>query len=93
MQTDDEGNEFAFRGVFHEVKAPELIIQTFEFEPMASHVELQTARFEEEDGTTFTAKSVFLSVEDRDGELRAGMEAGKNEGFEPLDALLAKMKR
>jgi uncharacterized protein YndB with AHSA1/START domain len=94
VQSDLEGNEFAFRGVFHEVKPPELIIQTFEFEPMAGHVELQTATFEEKDGkTTFTAKSVYLSVEDRDGELKAGMEAGMNEGFERLDALLARMKQ
>jgi uncharacterized protein YndB with AHSA1/START domain len=94
VQSDPEGNEFAFRGVFHEVKPPELIIQTFEFEPMAGHVELQTATFEERDGKTiFTAKSVYLSVEDRDGELNAGMEAGMNEGFERLDALLARMKQ
>ena len=94
VQSDQEGNEFAFRGVFHEVKPPELIIQTFEFEPMAGHVELQTATFEERDGKTmFTAKSVYLSVEDRDGELNAGMEAGMNEGFERLDAILARMKQ
>jgi uncharacterized protein YndB with AHSA1/START domain len=94
VQSDPEGNEFAFRGVFHEVKPPELIIQTFEFEPMAGHVELQTATFDERDGkTTVSAKSIYLSVEDRDGELSAGMEAGMNEGFERLDALLARMKQ
>lgn len=90
----DEGNVYAFRGVFHEVKAPELIVQTFEFEPMAGHVELQKATFEEKDGKTlFTAKSVYLSVEDRDAELSARMEAGMNEGFDRLDALLEKLKR
>ena len=92
IQSDEEGDEFAFRGVFHEVKPPELIIQTFEFEPMAGHVELQTATFEERGGKTiFTAKSVYLSIEDRDGELNAGMEAGMNEGFDRLDELLARM--
>ncbi len=92
VQHDDDGNEFAFRGVFHEVKAPEKIIQTFEYEPMHGHVELQIARFEEREGKThFCAKSVYLSVKDRDGELSAGMEAGMNEGYERLDALLERM--
>ncbi|MBI0584691.1 MAG: SRPBCC domain-containing protein [Methanomassiliicoccus sp.] len=93
-QKDDKGNEFAFRGVFHTIRSPELIIQTFEYEPMADHVELQTATLEEKDGRTlYNVKSVYLSVEDRDGELNAGMEAGMNEGFDRLDALLEKMKR
>jgi uncharacterized protein YndB with AHSA1/START domain len=94
VQRDDEGNLFAFRGVFHEVRSPELIIQTFEFEPMAGHVDLQTATFEETDGgTLYSGKSVYLSTGDRDAELAAGMEAGMNEGFERLDTLLERMKR
>jgi uncharacterized protein YndB with AHSA1/START domain len=92
LQKDGEGNAFAFRGVYHEVKPPELIIQTFEFEPMAGHVELQTASFEDKGGRTLVvSKSVYLSVEDRDAELSAGMEAGMNEGFERLDALLKRI--
>jgi uncharacterized protein YndB with AHSA1/START domain len=59
---------------------------------MHGHVVLQIARFEERRGKTyFFAKSVYLSVKDRDGELSAGMEAGMNEGFERLDALLERM--
>jgi uncharacterized protein YndB with AHSA1/START domain len=93
VQNDEQNNVFAFRGVYHQVRAPEIIIQTFEFEPMTDHVELQIARFEEKDGrTTVNAKSVYLSVEDRDGQLNAGMEAGMNEGFDRLDALLEKMR-
>jgi uncharacterized protein YndB with AHSA1/START domain len=93
VQSDEQNNVFAFRGVYHQVRAPELIVQTFEFEPVADHVELQIARFEEKGGrTTVTAKSVYLSVEDRDGELNAGMVAGMNEGFDRLDALLARMR-
>ncbi len=94
IQHDEEGNEFSFRGVFHEVQAPELIIQTFEYEPMYGHVQLQTMRLEEREGRTFMdSKSVYLSVEDRDGQLSAGMESGMNEGYERLDALLEEMKR
>lgn len=93
VQRDEEGNKFAFRGVFHEVRSPERIIQTFEFEPMPGHIEMQIARFDEREGKTdFCAKSVYLSVEDRDGMLSAGMETGMNEGYVRLDALLERMK-
>jgi uncharacterized protein YndB with AHSA1/START domain len=32
IQTDKDGNEYAFHGSYHEVRAPERIIDTFEFE-------------------------------------------------------------
>jgi uncharacterized protein YndB with AHSA1/START domain len=32
IHKDQDGNEYAFHGVYHEVTAPERIIQTFEFE-------------------------------------------------------------
>ncbi len=32
LNRDTQGNEFAFHGVYHEVLAPERIIDTFEFE-------------------------------------------------------------
>jgi hypothetical protein len=35
--------------------------------------------------------SVYLSVEDRDGMVQAGMERGVNEGYERLDELLTRM--
>jgi uncharacterized protein YndB with AHSA1/START domain len=35
IDRDKDGNEYAFRGVYHEVTAPERIIQTFEFEGLA----------------------------------------------------------
>ena len=36
--------------------------------------------------------SVYLSVEDRDGMVQAGMEKGVNEGYERLDELLKTME-
>jgi uncharacterized protein YndB with AHSA1/START domain len=97
IQKDQEGNEFAFHGVNHEVLAPERIIDTFEFEglPESGHVILETARFEELSGnrTKFTSQSVFQSVEDRDGMLQSGMEEGVNESYERLDELLEKMQK
>lgn len=48
IQKDEEGNEFAFHGVNHEVLPPERIIGTFEFEglPEKGHVILETSKFE-----------------------------------------------
>ena len=89
---DDE--KYAFHGVFHEVTAPERIIQTFEFEglPEAGHVILETARFEEiePNKTLVISQSVFQSVCDRDNMMQSGMEQGVREGFERLDELLEK---
>jgi len=93
IQTDSEGNEYAFHGVHHEVAAPERIIQTFEFEglPEAGHVILETMTLEElpDSRTRFIGQSVFQTVADRDGMIQAGMESGINEGYEQLDELLA----
>jgi len=92
VSKDPDKNTYAFHGVFHEVLAPERIIQTFEFEglPESGHVILETARFEElsSNRTRIVTQSVFQSVEDRDGMLDSGMEQGVNEGYERLDELL-----
>jgi len=94
IQTDKDGNEFGFHGVFHEM-SEELMIQTFEFEglPERGHVVLDTMRLEELPGnrTRATIQSVYQSVSDRDGMVQSGMERGVNEGYERLDELLAKM--
>ena len=94
IHKDNDGNEFGFRGVFHEM-SEDLLIQTFEFEglPERGHVVLDTMRLEELPGnrTRATIQSVYQSVSDRDGMVQAGMERGVNEGYERLDELLAKM--
>ena len=87
---DAEGNEYGFRGVFHDLKENESIVQTFEFEGMPGHVCLESLRLEDADGgTLITATSVFQSVEDRDGMVQSGMETGVNDGYEKLEELLA----
>jgi len=79
---DTEGNEYAFHGVYHEVLAPERIIQTFEYEglPEKGHVAIETVRFESLPGnrTKLMCQSVFHSVADRDGMMQSGMEKGVN---------------
>ena len=95
LQKDQSGNEFAFHGVYHEVRAPERIIDTFEFEglPEAGHVALETLTLEELPGgrTRLTGQSVFQSVADRDGALQSGMEEGLNDSYERLTELLETM--
>lgn len=96
LQKDQSGNEFGFHGVYHEVRAPERIIDTFEFEglPEAGHVALETLTLEELPGgrTRLTAQSVFQSVADRDGALQSGMEEGLNDSYARLTELLATME-
>jgi uncharacterized protein YndB with AHSA1/START domain len=88
-----DGNDYAFRGEYREIVAPERIVQTFEFEGMAGHVMVETLEFTESDGrTTITSTSVFDSQADRDGMLESGMESGARESYEALDALLADWK-
>ena len=97
IHKDQSGNEFAFRGVYHEVLAPERIIDTFEFEglPEAGHVCLETLTLEALLGgrTRLTAHSVFQSVADRDGALQSGMEEGVNDSHERLADLLETMSQ
>jgi uncharacterized protein YndB with AHSA1/START domain len=94
IHKDQEGNEFGFHGVFHEI-SEDLMIQTFEFEglPESGHVSLDTMRLEELPGdrTKITIHSVFQSVADRDGMVESGMERGVSEGYERLDEVLAKI--
>jgi uncharacterized protein YndB with AHSA1/START domain len=97
IQKDQSGNEFGFHGVYHEVLAPQRIIDTFEFEglPEKGHVALETLTLEELPAgrTRLTAHSVFQSVTDRDGALQSGMEEGMNESHERLAELLRAMSK
>jgi Uncharacterized conserved protein len=95
VHKDQNGNEFGFHGVFHEI-SEELMVQTFEFEglPESGHVTLDTMRLEKLPGdrTRVTIQSLFQSVSDRDGMVQAGMEHGVREGYERLDEVLENLK-
>ncbi|MGW8530303.1 MULTISPECIES: SRPBCC family protein [Nocardiopsidaceae] len=83
-----DGEEYAFHGVFHDVVAPERIVQTFEFEGMPGHVAMDTHMLEEKDGRTlYRAISVFQTVEDRDGMVSSGMEEGLAQSLDALEGL------
>ena len=96
INRDAQGNEYAFHGVYHEVLAPERVIDTFEFEglPETGHVTLETMRLEELPGgrTRLIVQSVFQSVMDRDGTLQSGMEAGVNDTYDRLSEILERLK-
>lgn len=94
IQHDSAGNEFAFHGVYHLVNPPERVVDTFEFEGMPGHVAMQTLTLEEFEGKTrLVQRSVFQSVEDRDGMVQSGMEKGSSESMDRLAELLAELSK
>ena len=88
-----EGQEFGFRGEFREIRRPEVIAWTFEFEGMPGHVSVQTLTLEEHDGkTTLTSRVLFDSIEDRDGMINSGMESGAAESMDRLEEYLLELR-
>ncbi|HEV7768394.1 MAG TPA: SRPBCC family protein [Thermoanaerobaculia bacterium] len=92
VQTGPEGDEYGFRGEYREIVRPEKIVWTFEFEGMPGHISLDTMTLEERDGrTTLTSRSRFDNVEDRDGMIASGMEAGAAETYDRLAEYLPQL--
>ncbi len=92
VQRDAGGDTYSFHGVYHEV-SPERIVSTFEFEGLPGHVSLDTVTFEEIGSRTkLTEKTVFLSVEDRDGMMKEGMEEGVLESMDRLSELVKRLQ-
>ncbi|MCC6615145.1 MAG: SRPBCC family protein [Anaerolineae bacterium] len=90
VQRDADGNEYAFRGVYHQITAPERLVFTFEFEGMPGHVLLETVMLEDRgDKTLVTDTSIFQSIEDRDGMIASGMEGGAADSWDRFAELLA----
>ncbi|MFD4142803.1 SRPBCC family protein [Streptomyces sp. NPDC058572] len=89
VHRDDDGTEYGFHGVFHEVRPNERIVQTFTYEGFPDGVSLETAVFEDLGGRTrVTGRSLMDSMEARDSMLTSGMDYGVREGHERLDELL-----
>ena len=89
VQTDPDGVEFSFRGVYHDVVPPERIVNTFEVESRPGHVALETLTLQGEDGKTrLTNHYVFQNLEDRDWMLASGMEEGAVDSWERLAKLV-----
>jgi len=92
VEHTDRG-DFGFEGRFREVKAPERIVRTFEWDGMPGHPCVETMTLEDlGDGTTrYVSVSLFMLGEERDGMLASGMETGLNESHRALDRVLAGM--
>lgn len=93
--TDYNGNIVCtFKGIFHEMRSPELIIQTAELEgfPGLENALLESMIFEELPGNRcrLTIHDICFSVETRDAMLQSGMESGLIMIFNQLDDLLKK---
>jgi uncharacterized protein YndB with AHSA1/START domain len=87
-----DGQEYGFHGCFHEVRPNELIVQTFTFEGFPDGVALERLELTDLGGgrTRLVATSLVDSFEGRDAFLSSGMDTGVREGYERLDALLAR---
>ncbi len=93
VQRDSDGNEYAFNGVYREIDPPNLISRTFNFEGIpGDHELIETATFEDfgEGKTKVTAVAVYANVEDLDGMVNSGMQAGATESWERLAELIEK---
>ena len=85
------GGSWAFFGSFHEVSAPNRIVQSFEFEDDPGQVSLEVLTFIDlDDGRCrLHGLAVFLTVAQRDAML-GDMDQARDVDFERLDAVLAR---
>ena len=82
----------SFYGEYREITPPERLVQTFESAYAPGRVHLQTSEFEDlGERTKLTTTFVFDTTEERDQVLQYGGEAGMNETYARLDALLARL--
>jgi uncharacterized protein YndB with AHSA1/START domain len=93
VQRNNEGEEYAFNGVYHVVRDNEFAIQTFEFEGFPDVVSIESLTFEDlGDGRSrVRGHATYPSLEARDGMVSSGMESGMTEGYERLDKVLASL--
>jgi uncharacterized protein YndB with AHSA1/START domain len=91
-----DGSEYPFSGEYLEIDAPNRLVQTFNFEPIGpGHESIDTAVFEAIDAhtTRVVATSRYKSLQDLDGHVSSGMEAGAIETYERVAELIAKLRR
>jgi uncharacterized protein YndB with AHSA1/START domain len=82
--------EFGFNGVYKEVREPEKIVMTFEFEPMPGHINTQTMQLTELPGgrTRMEVTVQFDNIQDLEGMVGSGMKDGNLESYDRLDIVL-----
>lgn len=90
----EKGEEYVFYGVYTDVKKPESISWTFNFELIGpGHEVKQTVRFEAlgPDKTRVTNVSNYTSLKELQGMLGSGTESSAAETWDRLERLLATM--
>lgn len=94
IQTDRDGASYAFRGEHKVVDPPNLLVATFEFEPMAGHILTDTYSFEAQPGGKTSVRVVSsyeimeALMEALEGTLQSGMEGGATKTWDRMDELL-----
>ena len=90
-----DGREHGFHGVFREIRPPERLTWTFEYEGMPGHVSVETITFDAVPGdkTKVTVVARFDNREDRDGKVNSGMEYGMRESYARLEEYLGQDRR
>ena len=72
VSRDADGTEYGFKGVYHDVVAPDRVVQTFEFEGMPGHVSLETATLEEVVSRVDRSRRTHRGTSSADAPLRPG---------------------
>jgi uncharacterized protein YndB with AHSA1/START domain len=86
--------EFAFRGVYHEIVAPERLVYTEIFEPFPDGDSLVTQLLTEEAGKTrLTLTARYPSKDVRDMVIKTGMETGAAISYDRLEEVAQELQR
>jgi uncharacterized protein YndB with AHSA1/START domain len=88
---DNNGNEYAFNGLYQIVDAPKRLVSTFEFEGMPGQIATDTVTFEELLGgkTKVISRSMVDTLEALEAIVQPGMEEGSIETWERLGEVIA----
>jgi uncharacterized protein YndB with AHSA1/START domain len=93
VSKDGQGNEYAFKGEYKDIKPMDSFSWTFEFEGMPGKVITESFEFEDMgDGKTkLTNLAHYATMEELEGMADSGMEAGANESWNRLERLVGTM--
>jgi uncharacterized protein YndB with AHSA1/START domain len=88
---NQNGTEYGFRGVYHDVVPYERIVYTLEYEQGGpGYLQLVTDTFEESEGRTrYVSTALFATVDDRDGWIPTDMDKGITESMDMIDELVS----
>lgn len=88
-----DGSEHGFGGVYREVVPSKRLVYTFRYDGYPDAEAIETVTFEDQNGKTLMTNTVLhTSIENRDGHVASGMEAGAVESLDRLEELLASLK-